>query len=120
MTGAHDLAAVQLITIVLQSLSLQLAWCVGGLMAPFLVTPIQEMWPSQQAPPVSEQGKVSEGRHARAPSRDDPASVPLGSGYGHSWQLRLVVVQEALALLAALLSHTSLGGPCLSRPFPSS
>ncbi|KAK9835725.1 hypothetical protein WJX74_006753 [Apatococcus lobatus] len=38
----------------------------------------------------------------------------LGSGHGHSWQMRLVVVQETLALLRALLIHSTLGAEAMA------
>ena len=82
----------------------------GGLRAAFQVTPIQEMRPLPRATPSADHLGIPSSRASGAAGLQGslgPAS--LGSGHGHSWQLRLVVVQEALALLRALLIHPTLG-----------
>ncbi|KAK9866390.1 hypothetical protein WJX84_005470 [Apatococcus fuscideae] len=80
----------------------------GGLRAAFQVTPIQEAGPWQHLPLGADLSTSSTARagDSRLQSRPD---VAQGSGHGDVWQLRLVVVQEALALLRALLNHPSLG-----------
>lgn len=82
----------------------------GGLGAAFQVTLIQDTWPAPAAEPeiddLAPPGATS-GDAAALEGGAAPAS--LGSGQGQSWQMRLVVVQEALALLRALLMHPSLG-----------
>ncbi len=90
----------------------------GGLRAAFQVTPIQEAGPWQHLPLGADLSTSSTARagDSRLQSRPD---VAQGSGHGDVWQLRLVVVQEALALLRALLNHPSLGGWLAPLPLPS-
>lgn len=82
----------------------------GGLGAAFQVTPIQEIWPLPAAEPDTDDLALPDARAGDATALEgSTAPASLGSGQGQSWQMRLVVVQEALALLRALLMHPSLG-----------